>query len=411
MYLTWGETPRASGVFGSQAIEQFVANGKAMPNSSFFFASAVPLLHSGLVRERSAYSREKEEVKRRLGDIPFFWLPIYAPQTLVFSGRHSFPLMHLGARWHLMRLINRIEPDVIHCRSYHAAYAALKVREKLEKKFKVVFDARGIWSAEVALKNNLSEASKNFDFLRQLEKWIVQESDAVISVSPQMRRYFEAIGCKKSECIFLSAPVEKLSRLDVQTQTKEESGELAVVYLGTLGVQTWHKPSELIALYKHILSLSMRVKLKIITMSSHEAISSELEAHGIRGVEIISTKTMSELGDALANMEIGVLSYFKPRTKNEKLLSSVVMAVKTAEYLSAGLPILVNKYCGGAAEVVSNNSIGIAYDPDTFEEITEKSLKSLRGQVIRQRSVSTARDIFDVSANARRYVNVYRQIS
>ncbi|WP_436287644.1 glycosyltransferase [Variovorax paradoxus] len=381
-----------------------------MPESKFFFVSAVPLLHSGLVRERAAYFKEKNEVRKRLKGIPFFTLPIYAPQNFVFSSRHSFRTMHIGASWHLARLLRRIDPDVVHCRSYHATYAALQLRERLGKKYKVIFDARGVWSAEVALKRNFPEEGKNYKFLLNLEKWIVEKSDATISVSPQMGRYFENLGCNRSACIYLSAPVDKFEKLSSSAPKEKEPQAIALVYLGTLGVDTWHKPSELVALYKHLVALVGRVRLKIITMSNHGALLKQLEALGLCDVEIVSTKSIEELAAELGGMDIGVLSYFKPKTKNERLLSSVVMAVKTAEYLAAGLPILVNKYCGGAAEVVSTNSVGIAYNPDTFEEITEHALNSLRTGGAQQRSVFIAKDLFDRSANAQRYAKTYRQV-
>jgi len=112
----------------------------------------------------------------------------------------------------------------------------------------------------------------------------------------------------------------------------------------------------------------------------------------------------------LASCHLGVLSYFNPETKNEKLLSSVVMAVKTAEYLAAGLPILVNKLCGGAAGIVEAHAVGIAYDPDTFAEIDGASFRALLGEEVSERAVSLAGDVFDYRANAERYSELYRSV-
>jgi hypothetical protein len=51
VYLTWVETHRSYGVFGSQVIGQFVETQKLSPNDEFHFISAVPIIHSGLLRE------------------------------------------------------------------------------------------------------------------------------------------------------------------------------------------------------------------------------------------------------------------------------------------------------------------------------------------------------------------------
>ena len=36
IYLTWGETPRSYGVFGSQVIRQFVETSKLLPEHKFY---------------------------------------------------------------------------------------------------------------------------------------------------------------------------------------------------------------------------------------------------------------------------------------------------------------------------------------------------------------------------------------
>lgn len=409
-YLTWGETPRTSGVFGSQAIGQLLANKEAMPDSEFFFISAVPLIHSGLLREKKNYSKEIEKIKERLSGVPFFRLSIYAPQNFIFSSKKTFELMHLGTKAKLARLLKRIEPDVVHCRSYHAAYAALKVKEAFGLNFSVVFDPRGIWSEEVALRKGFVEGGEDYVFLKKVESWILRHADATVSVSSQMAAYFESLGATNSTSIYLSAPVEKITKIRSAINVMPKSGRTTIAYLGTLGNGTWHRTSELIALYKHLQKVASDIELMIITMSNPVEIAADLKAAGVEGVKITSAASLEELVRNLASCHLGVLSYFNPETKNEKLLSSVVMAVKTAEYLAAGLPILVNKLCGGAAGIVEAHAVGIAYDPDTFAEIDGASFRALLGEEVSERAVSLAGDVFDYRANAERYSELYRSV-
>ena len=258
-YLTWGETPRNTGVFGSQAIGQFLANSSAMPQSKFFFVSAIPLIHSGLVRERTNYSKEIVAIRKRLGQIPFYSLSIYAPQNLIFSSKRTFGWMHFGMASRLARIFREIEPDIVHCRSYHAAYAALVAKIKFGFDYKVVFDPRGIWSEEVALRRGFSEADPNYIFLKKIESWITGLADAVISVSPQMRDYFDSLGALRSVCIYLSAPVERIKGFRKSSEVRGVPQTISIVYLGTLGNGTWHRPSELISLFKHLCSLIERL--------------------------------------------------------------------------------------------------------------------------------------------------------
>src|SRR5690606_20724497 len=95
VYLTWGETPRSYGVFGSQVIGQFVETQKCTQDDDFHFVSGVPIIHSGLIREKWNYRKEIDNIKLRLGKIPFIKIPIFVPQNFVNSSKRSFGLMHL----------------------------------------------------------------------------------------------------------------------------------------------------------------------------------------------------------------------------------------------------------------------------------------------------------------------------
>ncbi|NRB64995.1 MAG: hypothetical protein HRU40_18570, partial [Saprospiraceae bacterium] len=160
MYLTWGETPRSYGVFNSQVISQFIETKKIMEDDEFYFLSALPIIHSGLIREKTSYfSTEFKAVKNRLNKakVEFAAIPIYAPQNFVTSAKNTFKFMHFGALKHFLKILNKVQPDVIHCRSYHAAFAAINAREKYGLFYKVIFDVRGLWPEEVALKKGWDE--------------------------------------------------------------------------------------------------------------------------------------------------------------------------------------------------------------------------------------------------------------
>ena len=197
IYLTWGETPRSYGVFGSQAINQFVSNCKLNKDSECHLISAVPLIHSGFVREKVGYFDEIKKIKSLLGRISFSWIPIYATQNFINSNRFTFKLMHGLSHLHLLNKIKEIKPDIIHCRSYHAAWAAIKVRDKYNLNYKVVFDGRDLWPEEMALKQGFKEQSLDYKYLKNIEKFILEKADCSVSVSQKMHEHYVGLGAKK----------------------------------------------------------------------------------------------------------------------------------------------------------------------------------------------------------------------
>lgn len=405
-YLTWGETPRSYGVFGSQVIGQFMATKKQMPESEFYFISGIPLIHSGFVREKLKYGREIDEIKKKLDNVKFILTPIFAPQNFVNSSKSTFGFMHYGAHRILKNHFQKINPDIVHCRSYHAAWAALKVRTRYNFNYKIIFDARGLWPEEISLKKEFSEESKNYKFLKSIESELLCKCDFIIGVSDTMVQHYKELGAKNVECVYLSADIAKLKNIIV----KENREYIHFGYIGGLADNTWHKPLELLSLYKEIRKEVKNSKLFIITTSNHNDIRNIFSEISEDELVLTSTKTVDELKLVLNNLDFGLMSYFKPLNKRDILLANMVLAVKTAEYIAAGLPMIVNKMCGGASSIIDKYNMGISYDPNSFEEINENNITSFvkDGKNIERSDI--AEKLFDYKSNALKYKSLYDRL-
>ncbi len=412
VYLTWGETPRGYGVFGSQVIKQFSETKKKMPTSEFHFLSGVPLIHSGMTREKFGYIDELKKVKKMLSGISFGMIPIFTLQTTVNSNKNNFKFNHGFSHYLLMRKLKRINPDVVHCRSYHAAWAANQVREKYSFNYKVVFDARGLWPEETAMKLSYSLDSEDYAFLKQVERYNLSHSDVVVSVSGTMAKIYEDMGVDSSrnKTVFLSANTSILSDGMAPISKSIESDTVTFGYVGALSDKTWHKTSELFALYKHIRNLVKKPKLVIVTNSPKKEIEDFFSIFPAGEVVITETKSVDELKVELKKMDIGLMSYFNPETDVKIKLASTVLAVKSAEYLSAGVPILVNRYCGGVAKLVMDNNIGRDFDINNVESISQQDIQFLLNKSVREQAITFSRSNFDYVANAEKYAVMYTEL-
>lgn len=404
-YLSWGETPRSYGVFGSQVLGQFIETRKQMPESEFYFISGVPIIHSGLVREKLKYNEEVSKVKAKLGDIEFAWVPIFCPQNVVYSSRHFFNFLVYGADILLKKQFLKIKPDIVHCRSYGAAWVALKVKQKYKLNYKIIFDARGLYPEEHALKNNFSNNNKNYLFLKKIEKKLLDECDLTIAVSDTMKNYFESLHAKKVECIYLSANTEKLF-----TEREKNKDEVVFGYVGALSESTWHRTSELLKLYQKLRLTVKHPKIHIITTSSHYDVKEMFKEIPENEIYLSSTRTVDELKEKMKKFDFGIMSYFNAENEFQLTLSDMVLAVKSAEYLAAGLPMIVNKKCGGISYIINKHNLGIAYDPDTFDEInTENIYRFVNDNKDLERS-QLSLELFDYKNNAIRYMNYYKSL-
>ncbi len=405
-YLTWGETPRSYGVFCSQVIEQFVATQKKMSEHSFYFISAVPIIHSGFFREKIKYRGEIKKIKQKLGNIKFISIPIFASQNFVNSSKSTFNFMHYGTHIILRNIFKGLQPDIVHCRSYHAAWAALKVKEKYNFKYKIIFDPRGLWPEEISLKKGFNENSPDYRFLKSIENQLLCGCDLVISVSDTMLQYLKKMNVKNLECIYLSADTKKLRN----ENDNKDNEYINVGYVGVLSETTWHKPKDLLELYIKIRENVKNTRLFIVTTSSHTDIKKIFSEIPVEELVLISTKSIDELKIVLNKLDFGLMSYFKPENKKDILLAKMVLGVKIAEYLSAGLPIIVNKMCGGASNIIDYFNIGISYDPNSFKEINKENILKFVNDNKHFERNAIAEKLFDYNNNATKYKLVYDRL-
>jgi glycosyltransferase involved in cell wall biosynthesis len=406
-YLTWGETPRSYGVFGSQVIGQFVETAKLNPNDQFHFISAVPIIHSGLVREKWGYVKELNAVKAKLGSIQFHWLPIWVSQNFVYSSQRTFGLMHGIAHLHLKTKLLKVNPDIVHCRSYGAAWAALSVKEKYGLRYKIIFDGRGLWPEEAALKKGWSEKSADYLFLKSIESKLLEYCDCSVTVSDTMHEHYVGLGAKNDHTIYLSADTNQLK---VGVDQFEFNDNVRFCYVGALSNDTWHQPSALVDLYRQLRALFPKTQLTIVTTSNHDSLRRDFAEFPENEIVLTATKTRAELKQVLESQDFGLMTYFQPKNDKEILLGRMVLAVKSAEYFIAGLPMICNAYCGGVARLIEKNQLGITYFPEKLEEIKREDINSYLNKAAKNRCQDFAEENFDYGVNALNYKNIYESL-
>ncbi|WP_288436389.1 glycosyltransferase family 4 protein [Chryseobacterium culicis] len=405
-YLTWGETPRSYGVFGSQVLGQFVANTDEIENGSFYFISGVPVIHSGHIREKGQYKEEIQKVKQKLGKINFISTPIFAVQSVAYMHRFLFKFLFHGAESFLAKHLKSISPDIIHCRGYGAAWLALKIKKKYNLNYKIIFDARGLFPEEYALKNKYTQPTANYLFLKKMEKQLLAECDVTIAVSDTMAQSYEEIGVKSIEKIYLSVDTENLN-----STSGGPKDEVIYCYLGALTQATWHTIDDLLELYTKLREKTPGCKLKIITTSSHEAIKEVFVNIPENEIILTSTKNTNELKGELSDVNFGLLPYRKSTSSFEDAVGYSILGTKTVEFTAMGIPVIVNKECGGASVLTKKYDLGITYDPKTFEELSIENISRYinDGKEIERSNV--AKDLFDYKKNAERYRKLYEKLT
>lgn len=409
IYLTWGETPRLNGVYGSQVLGQINRISKLDKSIDISLYCGLPLINSGLVRRTLSYFSDIRKIRVSLPQKSLNIIPILGVQTEFYpSGRFGFNGFHLLSNFLLRNRLKKDKPDIVHCRSYHAAYAALIARAKLGLNYKVIFDARGLWPEEAVLKNKVVNGSPQYRFLKEVEMFVLNSADITISVSDPMSLHFEKIGAKRVETIYLSSDVNSLRPKLIE---RGSSDEKVLCYVGALSDDTWHKPYILMNTYRAFRKAYAKTKLLIVTQSNKNKIMAQALEFPESEIYITSTNNSEELATLLSTADFGVLPYLHPKEDHEIQIASTIMAVKTAEYLSAGLPVLVNKYCGGAATIANKFNVGLTFDPINCEDsINNYMLDHFLRSEFSDHAIDVAKKCFDYTKNAENYIALYQEL-
>jgi glycosyltransferase involved in cell wall biosynthesis len=86
------------------------------------------------------------------------------------------------------------------------------------------------------------------------------------------------------------------------------------------------------------------------------------------------------------------------------------LGVKVVEYLSCGLPVIVNSNVGGAAHVISVHDVGAVVDLGHPASIDRLRRLFQCAPAMRERCRAVAESEFSVAASAARWVALYREL-
>jgi glycosyltransferase involved in cell wall biosynthesis len=178
------------------------------------------------------------------------------------------------------------------------------------------------------------------------------------------------------------------------------NARLVVVYEGNLG--KWNDIRMYARYFSFILELRPEAHFLILTPSQDIDFVAVLGEYGIEESQFtVREVSPLELPHWLSAADLGLQVMPKVADSHTRL------GVKFVEYLSCGLPVVVNSNVGGAAQIVEAYGVGIVVDledPLRLHEI-QQFLDSV--PPLRARGVSLAHELFSLQNCASRYRELY----
>lgn len=291
---------------------------------------------------------------------------------------------------------------VVHARGLQSAHVLLPLK-KLSRKIRILCDIRGLESAEhqyTLEKGGASGPSRWTRRLEQMEVEVLRAADALRCVSRSLWDYLHrraGMDPKPWPGIPCCVDVEKFSRKISSRESgrrRLECGDrLVVAYVGALNA--WQKPGPLADIFRTIQAADPSAFFLAITPSV-EPMQKALEAAGVHSTDYrVLTLPHSEVPDHLAAADIGLL------IRESHALNRFACPTKFAEYLAAGLHVMVTDAVEDAASVAQTRECGTVLsafaDKDGLSRAAWEAVRRAKDPNRIGRSLSAVQTIYDWS--------------
>lgn len=309
--------------------------------------------------------------------------------------RQSSNARLLGAR---LRILAAKRPIVFHCRTETAADWAVQFSKYLPPTG-IVVDVRGAWPEELLFARGFDgpeqaplELQEQFRVAEGRLRCAIDASDSVFTVSEGMVNYVRVLGADPNRVAYVPCCVRSTTftahARSAMRATLGLGNKLVFAYSGTV-TRYQHVDDGLLAFFRLAVAHCPDAHLLCLTPDAAQMAASIADA-GIADDRVkLLTVAQHEIPSFLAAADAGVLLRAPSR------MNRFSEPTKFAEYLAAGLPVVVALGTGTLDTMVEAHGAGVAIDwfeadADRRRAVVEDTCKRLRARAEEMRGAALA---------------------
>ncbi|MEX2014106.1 MAG: glycosyltransferase [Parcubacteria group bacterium] len=403
LFLISRENILEPGVLKSQVFDLLGRVLKEDKNTEILVLN-LPSLHSFLknLSKRRAFKSYTKKMGIRIVSVPI--LPIGRSAMPVWA----VPFFLAQAAPVVLFFALKYRINIIHARSYLSSLAVYFLK-KMGLKAKVVFDMRAPYLLEGVVYRRWVDPDPNYRFWEKAERKMFSSADAVVSQATGMVDYVKRIS--PSARVFYIPNCVDTDKYLIGHEEREAGRKrlgigdrFALVYSGSFG--GLHPPSFIARLYFEFRKHLPDPYFLVVTHSNPVSISGKLAGLGISQSEfkVLHHPPNLEKVISLGDVGVGAMGGEIPTTP-------LVLSVKVAEYLAAGLPVISSEEMRSVAELVEKEKCGVAIKLFDQKDIRVKMQKLVREhEEMRKNALRVARKYFSVKVCAKKYLKIYDEI-
>ncbi len=290
---------------------------------------------------------------------------------------------------------------VIHGRSLIPSCIGLLLKTLSYKKIKLIYDNRGVRIDEEIMTGHWKRKGIKVYIFRWLDKKLLSSSDVIIVVSHKFKTYlinsFNVINFNQNKIFIIP------NRTDINSSafSNRNINQPICVYAGSAA--KWQSLNELANIFKTMISVFKDIKILILTY--HLVDFQKILSHKELKDKVTLRKVPPKFVFAeLSNCNFGIL------IRDNNLINNVASPLKFAEYLSAGLPVLISEGIGDTENIVKKNRIGVVIKNKNYVDAISEMKNLLKDPEVYKRCRYIAETEFNIQTSFEQYLDIYQKL-
>jgi len=262
-----------------------------------------------------------------------------------------------------------------------------------------VVDLRGHGIAERELRGEIRQGDVAWLLFHWWERFIFENARAVLCVSNALADYVRSECRKPVQCHVIPSCLDTRLAKDVAPEPRgigwfkqRLNGRFVIVYSGT--VTAWNQPEPMIRLFLRIKTYQPTAFFLFLTPQVESA-RFHFYKHGVSEDDYMVLEV--PYADVLHYLKLGNAAVL---LREPNMVNRVASPVKFAEYLAAGLPVIITDGVGDSSAIVEQQQIGLVLESPEDTDWDDATLVAFLADVVlhreeyRQRAQTTARRCF-----------------
>lgn len=301
----------------------------------------------------------------------------------------------------LLDFIKSKKINIIHARSLFPSIVVLITKLFSKLSFSFIYDNRGVYIEEGIFLGKWKRTGFKTILLKFLELQTFKYADRIVVVSIKFKEYLV-----KKYGEFLIPKIEVISNKvkiqSIENSFQSQNRNLIFVYSGSAA--KWQKAEGLFDIFEVITKTFPMARLVIVTYEQDAfRIFLEKRRYLMEYVDI-KFENSENVQKILKQCDVGIL------LRDNSLINKVSCPLKFAEYLNAGLPVLISEGVGDTEEMINKYNIGTIIKRKDYSSAVKNLKLLLQETELRKRCKMVAKLEFDQQDAFKQYLNIYNAL-